>query len=82
VSDKDENGKIARLERLNEELKESLRRSREGDGDEVARLEQINDDLKRSLRRCRDMLHDYEIRLTANSNEPVAPADEQESGEG
>lgn len=45
---------------------------------EVARLERLNDDLKRSLRRCRDLLHDYEVRLTANSNEPVAPAAEQD----
>lgn len=49
--------------------------------EEVARLERLNDDLKRSLRCCRDMLHDYEVRLTANSNEPNAPADDQEIGE-
>lgn len=42
---------------------------------ELARLERLNDDLKRSLRRCRDMLHDYEVRLTANSNEPDTSAD-------
>jgi hypothetical protein len=48
---------------------------------EVARLERLNDDLKRSLRRSRDMLHDDEVRLTANSNEPTARTDEQESGE-
>ena len=42
--------------------------------EEVARLERLNDDLKRSLRRCRDMLHDFEVRLTANSNDPVPPA--------
>lgn len=40
--------------------------------EEVARLERLNQDLKRSLRRCRDMLHDYEVRLTANSNDPVS----------
>ena len=46
---------------------------------EVARLERLNDELKRSLRRCRDMLHDYEVRLTANSNEPDT-AGTQEQG--
>ena len=48
---------------------------------EVARLERLNDDLKRSLRRRRNMLHDYEVRLTANSNEPSAFAGHEESGE-
>ena len=47
----------------------------------IARLERLNDDLKRSLRRCRDMLHDFEVRLTANSNEPNTAIDEQESGQ-
>ena len=51
------------------------------DDEEVARLERLNYELKTSLRRCRDLLHDYEARLAANSNEPGAPADEQESGE-
>jgi hypothetical protein len=45
---------------------------------EVARLERLNADLKRSLRRCRDMLHDYEVRLTANSNELKSAPDEQQ----
>jgi hypothetical protein len=56
--------------------------SENDENEEVARLERLNDDLKGSLRRCRDMLHDYEVRLTANSNEPIAPAAERESGEG
>lgn len=45
--------------------------------DEVARLERVNEDLSDSLRRCRKLLHDYEVRLTANSNE--RPADEADS---
>lgn len=49
-------------------------------GQEVARLERLNDELRQSLQRCRDMLHDYEIRLTANSNERALPSDERESG--
>lgn len=48
---------------------------------EVARLERLNDDLKRSLRRCRDMLHDYEVRLTANSNELDTSAGHEKRGE-
>ena len=48
------------------------------DEQEVARLERLNNDLKRSLRRCRDMLHDYELRLTANSNEPERPGDQEQ----
>lgn len=55
--------------------------SGQDENDEVARLERLNDDLRRSLRRCRDMLHDFEVRFTANSNEPSSRADEQESGE-
>ena len=51
--------------------------SNEDEKEEVARLERLNDDLRRSLRRCRDMMHEYEVRLTANSNEPNSPADEQ-----
>lgn len=81
MSEKNENEKVARLRRPGKELKRSNPRSCEDDGFELARLEQINDDLKRSLRRCRNLLHDYEVRLTANSNEPVSSADEQESGE-
>jgi len=49
------------------------------DEQEIARLERLNSDLKRSLRRCRDMLHDYEVRLTANFNEPERPSDQQDS---
>ena len=46
---------------------------------EIARLERLNDDLERSLRRCRDMLHDYQVRLAANSNEPSTPAGDRDS---
>jgi len=49
------------------------------DEQEIARLERLNSDLKRSLRRCRDMLHDYEVRLTANLNEPERPSDQLDS---
>ena len=52
------------------------------ENEEVARLERLNEDLKRSLRRCRSMLHDYEVRLTANSNESASRLAEQESGKG
>ena len=48
------------------------------DDEEVARLERLNDELKTSLRR---LLHDYEARLAANSNDPGASADDQERGE-
>ena len=44
---------------------------------EVARLERLNEELKQSLRRCRDLLHDYEVRLAANSNELGSLGDEQ-----
>lgn len=54
--------------------------SEENENEAVARLERLNDDLKRSLRSCRDMLHDYEVRLAANSNHPAPLADEQEGG--
>jgi hypothetical protein len=40
--------------------------------DEVARLERLNEQLGESLKRCRDMLHDYQARLAANSNDPHA----------
>lgn len=69
--------------RLGRSSRERLGRflvSDKDENEEVARLERLNEDLKRSLRRCRDMLHDYEVRLTANSNEPSNSADEQESG--
>lgn len=48
--------------------------------EELARVERLNQELGASLKRCRKMLHDYEVRLTANFNEPIARADEQESG--
>jgi len=54
--------------------------SHKDENEEIARLERLNDDLKRSLRRCRDMLHDYEVRMTANSNQPARLADKQEGG--
>jgi hypothetical protein len=44
---------------------------------EVARLERLNRELNRSLRRCREMLHDYEIRLTANQNDAASRSDKQ-----
>ena len=47
------------------------------EGEEVARLERLNEDLSDSLRRCRRLLHDYEVRLTANSNER-SPEDSDE----
>jgi len=50
--------------------------SDEDENAEIARLERLNHELKRSLRRCRDMLHDYELRLTANSNEPDTSSDQ------
>jgi hypothetical protein len=40
-----------------------------GDSEEVARLERLNEELSESLKRCRTLLHDYEVRVTANSNE-------------
>jgi len=49
--------------------------------EEIARLDRLNDELKRSLRRCRDMLHDFEVRLAANSNEADPPAEEQRKDE-
>lgn len=48
----------------------------------IARLERLNDDLQRSLRRCRYMLHDYEVRLTANLNERHTAPKKQESKAG
>ena len=38
--------------------------------DEVARLERLNEELGESLKRYRDMLHNYQAKLAANSNEP------------
>ena len=51
------------------------------ENEDVARLQRLNDDLKRSLRRCRDMLHHYEVRLTANSNDPDPPAEADDRDE-
>jgi hypothetical protein len=39
------------------------------ENEDVARLKRLNDELSKSLKRCRTLLHDYELRLTANSNE-------------
>ena len=49
---------------------------------EVARLERVNQELSDSLKRCRKLLHDYEVRLTANSNEPDASPSDRESRDG
>jgi hypothetical protein len=46
--------------------------------DEVARLERLNEDLGESLRRCRKLLHDYEVRLAANSNDEASPQGEEQ----
>lgn len=51
----------------------------EHDDEEVARLERLNDELKRSLKSCRKLLHDYEVRLTANLNDPPIPNIEVEA---
>jgi len=48
---------------------------------EVDRLKQLNDELSTSLKRCRRLLHDYEVRLTANSNEAERPDAADESRE-
>jgi hypothetical protein len=37
--------------------------------EQVARLERLNAELSDSLQRCRRLLHDYQSRLAANSNE-------------
>jgi hypothetical protein len=51
--------------------------------DEVARLERLNEQLGESLKRCRDMLHDYQGKLAANSNDREASneADHQTASE-
>ena len=49
---------------------------KDGNG-EVARLERLNEQLSDSLKRCRRMLHDYEVRLTANSNERNTPDEDE-----
>lgn len=48
---------------------------------ELERLQQLNDELSNSLKRCRRLLHDYEVRLTANSNEAEKPDAADESRE-
>ena len=53
--------------------------SPEDDEQELDRLQQLNDELSNSLKRCRRLLHDYEVRLTANSNEAEAAADDSEA---
>ena len=52
------------------------------ESEEVARLERLNQELSSSLKRCRTMLHDYEAMLAANSNEPAAREEDQETREG
>lgn len=44
--------------------------------EELARLERLNEELSKSLKRCRTLLHDYEVRLAANSNEAQANRNE------
>ena len=46
---------------------------------ELDRLKRLNDELSSSLKRCRRILHDYEVRLTANSNETDTPDADEES---
>ena len=53
--------------------------SRHDNGDEVARLERLNEELSSSLKRCRNLLHDYEVRLTANSNDLDEAGDAEEA---
>ena len=48
---------------------------------DLERLQQLNDELRSSLKRCRRLLHDYEVRLTANSNEAEKPDAADESRE-
>lgn len=48
---------------------------------DLERLQQLNDELRSSLKRCRRLLHDYEVRLTANSNEAERPDAADESRE-
>ena len=50
------------------------------DREEVARLERLNEELSNSLKRCHKMLRDYEVRLTANSND-AKPSNEDETRE-
>ena len=50
--------------------------------DDVARLERLNEELSKSLKRCRSLLHDYEARLAANSNEARTRDDGQETRKG
>jgi hypothetical protein len=50
--------------------------------EDVARLERLNEELSKSLKRCRSLLHDYEARLAANSNEARTFDDEEETRKG
>jgi len=50
-----------------------LQVSHKDENDEIARLERLSEELSQSLQRCRKMLHDYEARLAANSNELEIP---------
>jgi hypothetical protein len=58
-----------------------IRMSPDENKEEVKRLKQLNDELSSSLKRCRRLLHDYEVRLTANSNEAERPDAAEESQE-
>lgn len=53
--------------------------SDKNDRDELARLERLNHELTDSLRRCRKLLHDFEARLAANSNQAEDPDGAEES---
>ena len=48
------------------------------DHEDVARLERLNEDLRSSFKRCRTLVHDYEARLAANSNEALTPEESAE----
>jgi len=49
------------------------------DSDEATCLERLNEELARSLKRCRTLLHHYEARLAANSNDAEDPNDDEEA---
>lgn len=49
------------------------------ENEEVARLERLNEELSKSLQRCRSLLHDFEARLAANSNEAPAREEDEET---
>ncbi|MFL6732663.1 MAG: hypothetical protein ACJ8EP_09995 [Sphingomicrobium sp.] len=55
--------------------------SHKDENDEIARLERLSEELSQSLQRCRKMLHDYEARLAANSNELEIPKGRGETRE-